>query len=256
MSIRIFTRLRQYANSRMGSWLDARGYAIMRKHRVPSATLNMLELGLATLADHVQEPIRMVQVGAFDGDYFDPARPLIQSGVESVLLEPQPEAAGQLGERYKENAFIHIENAALAPMSGQGTLYRPIGSGPSVWATLLPERAAEIGPCEEISVPLISPTDLLAKYGWLHLHILQIDAEGYDLELLKLFFARSIYPEIVNIESFHLSASGRTELASLLTSAGYQWVDWNTWDTFAVRSSLLEAGNRRSQSHQPASAPR
>ena len=240
MSISIFTRLRHYANSKIGSWLDARGYAVMRKHRVPSVTLNMLELGLAAVAGRVQEPIRMVQVGAFDGDYLDPARPLIERGVESVLLEPQPEPAARLGEQYKENAFIHIENAALAPRSGQGIIYRPIGQGPSAMATLLPERAAEIGPCEEISVPLISPADLLTKYGWRHLHILQIDAEGYDLELLKLFFARSSYPEIVNIESFNLSASGRKELASVLTCAGYRWVDWN-WDTFAVRSSFLNA---------------
>jgi FkbM family methyltransferase len=176
----------------------------------------------------------MVQVGAFDGDYGDKAKSLIESGVEAVLLEPQPEPAAQLLERYKENALVHIENAALAPMSGQGTLYRPSGLGPSLRATLLPEVAAEIGPCEEIRVSLISPTDLLTKYKWAYIHILQIDAEGYDLELLKLFFGGSIYPEIINLESFNLSESGRKELSEVFSVNGYQWLDWSI-DTFAVR---------------------
>lgn len=239
MSVSTITRLRQYANSRIGSWLDARGYAIMRKYRVPRATLNMLEVGLATLTGRVRGPIRMVQVGAFDGDYMDPAKSLIESGVEAVLLEPQPEPAARLVERYKENALVHIENAALAPMSGQGTLYRPRDSGQSPLATLLPERAAEIGPCNEISVSLISPSDLLAKYQWAYVHILQIDAEGYDLELLKLFFAGSLYPEIINLESFNLCESDRKELTEVLSANGYQWLDWGL-DTFAVRRSHLQ----------------
>jgi FkbM family methyltransferase len=238
MSVSTITRLKQYANSRIGWWLDARGYAIMRKYRVPSATLNMLEVGLATLAGRMRGPIRMVQVGAFDGDYVDPAKSLIESGVEAILLEPQPEPAAQLVEQYKENALVHIENAALAPMSGQGTLYRPRGSGPSARATLMPEVAAEIGSCEEIRVSLISSSDLLAKYEWAYVHILQIDAEGYDQELLKLFFAGSIYPEVINLESFKLSESGRKELTEVLSANDYQYLDWG-YDTFAMRRSHL-----------------
>jgi FkbM family methyltransferase len=239
MFLSTVTRCQQYVNAKIGSWLDARGYVVVRKYRVPGSTLNMLEVGLAILADRVQGPIRMVQVGAYDGHYLDPARSLIERGVEAVLLEPQPEPARELGQRYKENVLVHVENAALAPMSGQGLLYRPQGAGPSAMATLLPQRAVEIGPCEEIQVCLISPTGLLAKYGWFHLHVLQIDAEGYDLELLKLFFARSIYPEVINLESFNLSEIGRKELYAVLAGAGYQWIDW-TWDTFAVKSELFQ----------------
>jgi FkbM family methyltransferase len=234
------TRLKQFANSKIGFWLDARGYAITRKYRVPGGTLNMLEAGLTMLAGRVERPIRMVQVGAFDGDYVDPAKALIERGVEAILVEPQPEPAAQLVERHKGNPLVHVENAALALKSGQGTLYRPRGAGASALATLLPERAIEIGPCEELSVSLVSPSDLLAKYKWRHMHILQIDAEGYDLHLLNQFFAGSLYPEILNLEFFNLGEAGRKDLATVLSANGYEWLDWG-YDTFAIRRSYMDS---------------
>jgi hypothetical protein len=64
--------------------------------------------------------------------------------------------------------------------------------------------------------------DVLADVTYLDL--LEIDAEGYDLELLKLFDFSRIKPPIVRFEHMHLSADERDEAVELLADLGYRMV--------------------------------
>jgi hypothetical protein len=67
-----------------------------------------------------------------------------------------------------------------------------------------------------------------------HVDVLQVDAEGYDLELLRLFDIPRRLPSIVNYEHVTLSREGRNAAADLLIANGYR-LAMSHYDTVAYR---------------------
>jgi hypothetical protein len=65
-----------------------------------------------------------------------------------------------------------------------------------------------------------------------YLDLLQIDVEGYDLELLQLFDFGRITPPIVRFEHRHLSAGELDEAVQLLARHGYRMIR-DEYDTTA-----------------------
>jgi hypothetical protein len=65
---------------------------------------------------------------------------------------------------------------------------------------------------------------LLAKYGVHELDLLQIDAQGYDYQILKMVDFRNIKPKIIRFEYNSLSAVEQGECIQLLVSQGYRVV--------------------------------
>ena len=49
----------------------------------------------------------------------------------------------------------------------------------------------------ELKIPSVAPPTLLAKHGFEQVHIIQIDTEGMDFEILKSFDLVAIAPEII-----------------------------------------------------------
>jgi hypothetical protein len=70
------------------------------------------------------------------------------------------------------------------------------------------------------------------------LELLQIDAEGFDWEVIKLFPFRRAKPSIVRYEHMHLSAEARRAAASLLRGQGYTLLAEKS-DTTAVIPSRI-----------------
>jgi hypothetical protein len=83
-----------------------------------------------------------------------------------------------------------------------------------------------------IEVACTTFDDVLA--GTSYLDLLQIDVEGYDLELLKLFDFRRMKPPIVRFEQRHLSVNEWDEAFLLLAQHGYRMVR-EEYDTTAYR---------------------
>jgi hypothetical protein len=52
--------------------------------------------------------------------------------------------------------------------------------------------------------------------------LLQIDAEGYDYELIKLINFKRLRPKILHYEHMHLSQADRKECESYLSNLGYK----------------------------------
>jgi len=71
--------------------------------------------------------------------------------------------------------------------------------------------------------------------------ILQIDTEGYDYVILKLFDFAKYQPAIVHYEHQHLSEADAQAAEALLKSHGYRFKR-NTFDTLAVRGQSQAAG--------------
>ena len=77
---------------------------------------------------------------------------------------------------------------------------------------------------------------LLRNAGVDEVDLLQIDAEGYDLELLRLFRVGDRLPAIVNYEHVSLSRAERAAAVALLVQHGYDVaVSDATYDTVAYR---------------------
>jgi FkbM family methyltransferase len=185
-------------------------------------------------------PFHFLQIGAYDGVAGDPIQAHVhQRGWHGILVEPQPSHFRRLVENYEGVDGLIFINAAVSDRTGTKALYVVAdGTGASIdslgdYSTFrreLLERAlrggvgiqypgSQIG---SIEVACTTFTDVLGEVSYLDL--LQIDVEGYDLELLKLFDFDRITPPIVRYEHRLLSAREMDEAVELLAGYGYRMV--------------------------------
>lgn len=205
----------------------------------------------------------VVQVGAYVGPSFnDPLYKFIQSksgqGLKAVLVEPVKEYFDRLRENYRNLAGVHFENAAIAETSDERDFYR-LGVRPSEYGytdeleqlgSLRPDRMTEIwGSLDGDEqtrdfylkhrvverVRCLTLPDLLARYDIKQLDLLQIDAEGYDYEILKTIDFKSLRPCYINYERALLGEEKERECRAMLTGAGYKLVDYGP-DTLCTLS--------------------
>ena len=69
---------------------------------------------------------------------------------------------------------------------------------------------------EELEVPGMSFQDLLAQQNLTDIHILHIDAEGYDWEILRQLDLEKIKPRLILFEHHHLSQADRVSSQQFL----------------------------------------
>ena len=71
------------------------------------------------------------------------------------------------------------------------------------------------------------------------LDLLQIDAEGYDFELLKIFPFSRVIPKIIHFEHIHLNEIDRNNCLEFLHNIGYSFVV-EYFDITAVHKNLKD----------------
>jgi hypothetical protein len=76
---------------------------------------------------------------------------------------------------------------------------------------------------------------LFAKNSIRRVDLLQIDAEGFDCEILKLFDFKTYSPMIVRFEHIHVIRKELAEAVMRLADLGYQ-LHRDTIDVVAVRN--------------------
>jgi FkbM family methyltransferase len=179
-----------------------------------------------------------LQIGAFDGVAGDPIYPLIERhDLRGVLVEPQRAAFERLKANYAcfgDSRFVFL-NAAVAAEDGSAKLYRiqPTANAPE-WtpqlasfdrqvllnhAHLIPNLESLIV-AEEVRA--VSVASLLNEAGLGRVDLLQIDAEGYDAEILRLFDVFRRRPPIVRFEHKHLSRAVHDSAVQSLLTVGYK----------------------------------
>jgi FkbM family methyltransferase len=182
--------------------------------------------------------IFFLQVGAFDGLSGDPLYPLIEKySLKGILVEPQKPYFARLQENYARfglSNFILV-NAAIGPQDGTVPLYhiKPWPGAPD-WvyqhSSFNREHLLELRrnlPSVELVVEsepvrCLTFTTLLREAGRERVDLLQIDAEGYDAELLRLFDVAARKPAIVRFEHSHLSRNDYETCLSSLIGQGYR----------------------------------
>jgi FkbM family methyltransferase len=202
-------------------------------------------------------PVTFIQVGANDGFYHDPLHKFIRMyGWQGVMLEPQPSVyKNYLSRLHKKTPGVHAINAALSDRDGEQSMYK-IGFSDLRWATGLTsfkkealEKAIDSGhvgrlaarygetlPAKredyiaEEKIVSISANTLIAKYGLKKIDWIQIDAEGFDYEIIKLLKINQTQPRVIVYEKSHLSQADQKACIQLLESNGYAvtHIDENT----------------------------
>ena len=219
------------------------GYRLARDYRWPEVHGNLLVLGFALLRARQNGTIQVLQIGAFDGHACDPLLEVLQNeNVSAILVEPQKVPYERLGARYETNPRICLINAAVAEHDGVVKLYVP-GSADSPKASLIAQHYRRFGSdakeVRAIEVPSVSVGSLVKMFHGERLHLLQVDTEGMDYQILKWFFDAGVEPDVLNFESLHLSESERLASRQLLNATGYWWIE-SDQDTFALKQSLVK----------------
>jgi FkbM family methyltransferase len=198
-------------------------------------------------------PLRYCQVGAFNGVMQDPVFPLIEKyNLTGILLEPQPQPFEELRRNYARFQGFKLINAAISDRNGTQTLYkvRHDAKGPewlhgiaSFDKSVLLRHAGSVPGLESMletqEVRAVTFATLFEECGVDRLDFLQIDTEGYDGEILRLFDFERYKVPIVNFEHKHLSRQDSERSLSLLIDHGYKIAIGRQGDTLACLASVF-----------------
>lgn len=206
--------------------------------------------------------VSVVQIGANDGIDNDPIHKFIKRDHwQGVLLEPQKFVFEKyLKPLYKKTKGIIVMNAALDATDGFKPIYK-IAVSNSRWATglssfnrkileeavisgsierqarkegcHLPENKGEYITVE--SVECVCTGTLLKRAGIERTDWLQIDTEGFDFEIIKMFKIDVTRPTVIVYENLHLTPGEREECNNHLRINGYIFRDYGS-NTLAMRN--------------------
>jgi len=172
--------------------------------------------------------LRFLQIGSFDGQADDDLREVIDHyACRGVLVEPQPKAFARLSARYGADARMTLLNAAIDRVSGEREFFMP-SDRMSVVASFDRDHLITHGVLARdiVATPVVclSVDDALAAANLARVDLIQIDAEGYDAEILKSIDLERWQPTILRFEFAHLRRRELDESLARLGSCGYRFV--------------------------------
>jgi len=137
------------------------------------------ELWLTRLA--APESSTFVDIGANVGNWAAIFLESAPPAARGILFEPSPSALEKLKSRFGRLKNIEIINAAAGDSSGEMPFFDENGKGES--SSLI--RKAALSGSEKKKARITTLDFELKKRGWDSVDVLKIDAEGYDLHVLK-----------------------------------------------------------------------
>lgn len=188
--------------------------------------------------------IRLLQIGAFDGVTDDDLREVIQNyPVRGVLVEPQPAVYARLQENYRDHSQLTLVNAAVDRQSGSRefhTTATQYSSCASFDRDHLRKHGVRDRDIKSQQVECLTVPELLDRCGMDGVDLIQIDAEGYDYEIIKSIDLDQLSPAIIRFEFAHFSKRDLDECLQMLASRGYRFLVENK-DVIAIGQSRVAA---------------
>lgn len=186
------------------------------------------------------EDFYFVQIGAFDGVDGDPLNDLVNRHQwAGVLVEPQRAAFEKLQRTYHGFGRLRLLNVAIGPEDGETTIYTR-KSGPISTASMRqeflikPGRGSGRSEITAERVTCLTPRTLLREAGAPdRIDLVQIDAEGFDFEIIKAFDLDAVRPRIIRYEHILLSETDKNRCLAHLAAHGYRFLLEDS-DTLAV----------------------
>ena len=177
--------------------------------------------------NHLNKVRSFVQVGAHDGVMHDPLVPFLSRNKwNGIIIEPQKKFLNKFKSRYKNRTNLSYYNVAVHPTLKKVELFKfkkPKNYSQTGWATVLPNQLKTQSP-EELSVKIVKALPLMKiinDSNYNSIDLLQIDTEGFDYEVLKMFDFNTYRPVIIQYEHFHLSMEEQINSNRLLAKNGY-----------------------------------
>ncbi len=219
---------------------------------------NKLDLIMDTLA--ISGKLNIVQIGANDGVMADPIyKQNLKNGKKLLLIEPQKHFNEALLKNYSTfKGELHIENVAIGNQGENLEFHmlkqdywqefeEKVGKPPNGQFSLIKSRVAKrmalrLGVnfsdidkyMTTLKVDIVPLQNLLKKYNFNEVDVLQIDAEGYDFQIIKSL--GDIRPKIINFESFNLTIEEWDSFKSFCQDKGYGFIQ-GVQDTLAIYGS-------------------
>jgi FkbM family methyltransferase len=221
------------------------------RRRLPLITLDPLDLLLASYWAR-EESLNIVQVGACDGSTSDPIYQYVKAGsARAILVEPNPFAFERLRRAYAGVPGVTLIQAAIGDRDGEATFYRARQSGKTEseidWSLQFASLSrAHVKLCgvkdeqiEAITVPCLVLPSLVRQQGMESIDLLQIDAEAFDVSIVRMALQLPVLPGCVNFEHACLPLLERNPLYDSLKADGYL-LGYDSWNILAVQTSLLD----------------
>lgn len=177
--------------------------------------------------------IRFVQIGAHDGVRFDGLYSLVTAHrCAGLVVEPLPDVFARLVENYSRHPAITPINKAVHATAQSLPLYRV---APSARVALPPwtdgiasfEKSHLLkyevpDHCIETQqVQCVDLMSLLTAENFLDAHVLQVDVEGYDAEVIRMIDFARFQPFLIKYEHRNLSSDDAEFIEALLRRQGY-----------------------------------
>lgn len=203
----------------------------------------------------------VVQVGAHDGQLYDPLSALVfRHRWSGVLVEPNPRNFEKLRQTYRDQPQIRLEQAAITESEGTVTLYRPVampdgGLNPfrgldSLFLSHFEEMAWIDKDwrqfVEEVEVPSLTLSGLLEKHHLETVHFFLTDTEGCDKAILDQLDRSGLQPTFLQFEFINIPGPELSELKARLRGQGYTLLGLR-WDIFAYKSAWRKGRSRTDQ---------
>ncbi|MDD5217486.1 MAG: FkbM family methyltransferase [Candidatus Omnitrophica bacterium] len=188
-----------------------------------------------------------VEIGAGDGVCNDFIHDFIlKYHWHGVLIEPVQYLYEKLVRQYKGVSRLSFENVAISDRQETRDFYhlRETSDAMPVWydqlgsfnRDVVMSHKDEIPNLEEYlmkePVPCVTLTSVFEKYHIRHLDLLQIDAEGFDYEIIKSIPFGDLRPQMIRYEHKHLKPVVQEECLRFLRREGYAVLPEGC-DTFA-----------------------
>jgi FkbM family methyltransferase len=205
---------------------------------------------VAEIARRSGRPLTFMQIGSCDGKTNDPLHAVVRSSHWSgVLVEPMPWLFEQLVANYQGVSGLHFFQVAIGSGDGPMMMYSvdPRPDDPH-WVTQLTSFDRDVVMSHSyalrdlesrvftVEVESRSVQSLLDEAGFAKVDVLQIDAEGFDDQIIRgLPLTASWAPQFLIFEKKHLSSTRYADLKRHLKEAGYTVVNLSP-DELAYRA--------------------
>lgn len=220
----------------------------------PSPTPHVMPELVRAFARTIRQP-RVLQIGANDGQDYDPLRRHLRLGRwHAWLLEPVPDIHRRLVENTRFLGRVTALNLAIGPEDGWLPFYRVTPARPgevvppwydkvgSFDRELIVDLARLWEPIvdriEKTEVECVTVETLLDRYPIGVPDLVHVDAEGFDGQILGQIHDVGLRPGLLFYEHAHLAAETEPT-ADRLRSSGYS-LFVEGMDTLAIHERLLQ----------------